>query len=349
MAAKKRKSGPALKERLLEEFYRFSFFQAVSLIEAMYPEREPLERSLVPSNEAVRFSVKPGFGFPPSELSHLSLTDEDHPLDMGVTFLGLIGPSGILPQWYNSLALERNRQKDVALTSFFDLFHHRLITLFYLAWKKNRFPENYRPGARDRLSRYLLSLSGLGTSGLTERIGLPEESLSFYTGLISRQAPSGAAIEATVAYLSGTRVAVEQFVERTIGISQEDRTYIGSRNSELGVTTVCGSCIRDCQTMFRIHLGPMHYTEFGRFLPTTGDLIRPIFSLVRYMVGTEYEFDLRIRLPHEEIPACELGGERMLQLGWTTWLRSPSEELGEDVFLTLQERDVLHADRPPLQ
>ena len=69
--------------------------------------------------------------------------------------------------------MERVRQKDFSLTSFLDIFHHRLISLFYLAWKKHRFPENYLPGAQDRLSQYLLSLIGLGTPGLAGRLGLP--------------------------------------------------------------------------------------------------------------------------------------------------------------------------------
>ncbi|MBW1746559.1 MAG: type VI secretion system baseplate subunit TssG [Deltaproteobacteria bacterium] len=73
--------------------------------------------------------------------------------------------------------MERNRRKDFSLTAFYDIFHHRLISLFYLAWKKYKFPVNYLPGAGDRLSGYLLSLTGLGTAGLTKKIGLSEESL----------------------------------------------------------------------------------------------------------------------------------------------------------------------------
>ncbi|HDP24286.1 MAG TPA: type VI secretion system baseplate subunit TssG [Deltaproteobacteria bacterium] len=351
MAAKKRKSNSpvdrqSIRDRLFNEFQRFSFFQAVHLLETLSPERQALGAGLEPGKETVRFSVKPGLAFPAADILSLEQGKDGSPPRMSVAFMGLIGPSGVLPYWYNELALERIRNKDTTLCSFLDIFHHRLISLFYLAWKKQRFPENYAPEGKDRLTGYLLSLCGLGTPQLSHRIGLSPESLVFYTGLISRQAPSACAIEATVAYLSGNPVSVEQFVERTIEISPEERTHLGDVNSELGISTVCGSCVHDCQSSFRIHLGPMHYEEFDRFLPTTGDLIRPIFSLVRFMVGMEYDFDIRIRLPHEEIPPCELGGERKLQLGWTTWLRSPHEELVSDVFLTLQEGDVMHA---PLQ
>jgi len=340
MATPKRKPGPDLRERLLKQFYSFSFFQAVGLIEAMSPQAEPLGKGLVPSREAVRFKVKPGFSFPASDITDLKKADEKGPFDLSVTFMGLVGPSGVLPQWYNSLAEERLRQKDKTLTDFFDIFHHHLITLMYLAWKKGRLPENYTPGTDDPLSSYLLSLAGLGTKGLSDMLGLPKEALAFYTGMLSRQVPSAAAIEASVSYLAGTRVKVEQFLERSIALSEEDCTKIGALNSALGVNTICGSCVKDRQSAFRINLGPMTFKEYRRFLPETGDLIRPIFFLVKYMVGMEFEFDIRIILAKEEIPGCELGREGV-QLGWTTWLKSPVQTLAREASLLLSEEEIM--------
>jgi type VI secretion system protein ImpH len=340
VAPQKRQSGTSLKERLFTEYYRFSFFKAVHLLESMVLDKKPLGQTLVPGEEAVRFSVKPGFDFPPSDISDLKEGDEENPANMAVTFMGLVGPNGVLPRWYNELAIERNQNKDFSLTAFLDLFHHRLISLFYLSWKKHRFPENYIPGARDRLSRYLLSLSGLGTPGLRGTIGLPEESLAFYSGLISRQAPSAVAIEATVSYLSGTAAKVDQFIEQLIPLSPEDQTQIGSANAQLGVDSICGSFVWDSQAKFRINLGPAGYDEFLRFLPS-GDMLRPIFSLVKYMVGMEYEFETRVYLKREEIPPCILGGETGPRLGWTTWIKSSGFVHDDDPYITFQQRELM--------
>ena len=339
MAPQKRKSGITLKKRLFEKFYSFSFFKAVDLLESLSPDKQPLGRTLVPEQEAVRFSVKPGFAFPPSDISSLEQNDKDRPVDMAVTFMGLIGPNGVLPHWYNELVEARNRKKNSSLAAFFDIFHHRFISLFYLAWKKHRFPENYLPGARDRLSRYMLSLSGLGTPGLSKMIGLPEESLAFYSGLLSRPAPSAVAIEAVVSYLAGTVVTIDQFIEQMIPLDVGDQTRIGAANSQLGINTVCGSHVRDCQSKFRLNLGPMNYTDYLRFLPG-GDMLKPVFSLVKYIVGMEYEFEVCIFLQREEIPPCILGGDTAPRLGWTTWVKSPDFIHESDHGITFQENEM---------
>ncbi len=340
MATKKRQSGTPLRDRLEEEASSFSFFKAVDLLESLHPNKKPLGQTLVPSEEVVRFSVKPGFAFPPSDIAALEPGNDTNAAEMAVTFMGLIGPNGVLPHWYHELAAERNHQKDFSLTAFLDIFHHRLISLFYLAWKKHRFPESYASGAKDRLSRYLLSLSGLGTSGLEGRIGLPEESLAFYSGLTSRRVPSAAAIETTVAYLSGTAVAVEQFIEQMIPLSSEDQTRVGSANARLRIDTVCGSFVRDCQAKFRLKLGPMSYKEFTRFLPS-GDMLGPIFSLVKYMVGMEYEFETCVYLKRDDLHPCELGGKSMPRLGWTTLIKSPGFLHTRDPCITFQERNLM--------
>lgn len=338
MASQKRQSDTSIEDRLFKEFYSFSFFKAVELLESLFPDKKPLGQALVPGDEAVRFSVKPGLAFPPSDISNMKHGDDGSPACMECTFMGLIGPSGVLPHWYNELAMERVRQKDLSINAFFDIFHHRLISLFYLAWKKHRFPVNYLPGARDRLSRYLLSLIGLGTPGLTGMIGLPEESLTFYTGLLSGMTPSSVNIEATVEYFSGTRVAVRQFIDRMLPLSREDQTQIGFANGQLGINTVCGSHVWESQTKFQVNLGPMGYDDFLRFLPT-GDLLRPIFSLVRYMAGIEYEFEIGLFLKREEVPTCVLGPETPTspRLGWSTWMKSPDMTQRDDPYVTFQE------------
>ena len=339
MASPERQSGHSIEDRLFNNFCGFSFFKAVSLLEALGLGKQRIGQALEPASEAVRFSVKPGLAFPASDISNLAPGEDGSPVNMEVTFMGLIGPSGVLPHWYNELAMERSRQKDNSLAAFLDIFHHRLISLFYLAWKKYRFPENYVAGARDRLSHYALSLLGLGTPSLSGMIGLPEESMIFYSGLLSRPVPSALAIESAVEYFAGTTARVHQFIERKLPLSPEDQTQLGVANGRLGIDAVCGSWIWESQTKFRIDLGPVGYDSFIRFLPT-GDMLHPIFSFVRYMVGIEYEFDITVFLNRDEVPPCILGEETptAARLGWSTWVKSPTVTHEADPSITFEEQ-----------
>ncbi len=331
MGPEERQPNSPLKDRLLSEFYEFSFYKAVHLLESMFPDKRPLGQTPSPAHEPVRFAVRPGFAFPPSDIAYMVDAEERTPVTMEVPFLGLIGPSGVLPYWYNELAVERNRKRDFSFTAFLDVFHHRLIALFYLAWKRHRFPENYLPEGRDKLSRDMLCLFGLGTPGLLKRLGLPAENLIFYSGLLSRSVPSVAAIEATVEYFADASAQVDQLVERMIPLDLEDQSQLGMANGNLGVNAVCGSFAWDCQSKFRVKIGPMTYRRFLRFTPS-GDMLRPIFSLVKYASGPEYEFEVGVILRREEVPPCTIGVESpdAPRLGWSTWVKSPEVTMSED-------------------
>jgi type VI secretion system protein ImpH len=342
MAAKKWEQDASVAERLFNEFYKFSFYQAVMLLEQLGAGKKSIGEALTPADEPLRFVVKPGFAFPPSDIKSLTPGDAESPTEVEVTFLGLIGPAGLLPNWYNELAIERLYLKDSAMVAFFNIFHHRLLSLFYLAWKKNHFSVTYRQDARDRFSCYLKSLMGIGTEGLAGRIGFPEESLLFSGGLLSRQVPSAIALQAAVAYYSGQPVELRQFIERVIQLPPEERTRLGQANAEVGVTALCGSQVWENQTKFRIILGPMGLSSFFQFLPT-GKMFKPVFSLVRFMVGIEYEFELRVILRREEVPLCRMGGSpgsESPRLGWSTWLTTPNVPHAKDPYVTFQESEI---------
>ncbi len=342
MGSAERQSGTSLKGRLSKEFYRFSFFKAVSLLENLFPGKKPLGKTLTPAEEAVRFSSKIGLSFPPSDISMLKHNDNEMPVDMEVAFMGLIGPSGALPHWYNEQAVERAYNKDFTLKAFYDIFNHRLISLFYLAWKKHKLSATYLPDGKDKISSCLLNLVGLGTRGLSELLDIPDKGMVYYySGLLSGPSQSAITIESALGYFAETTVNVQQFIEQLLPISKEDQTQIGGVNSQLGVNTVCGSYFYENKSKFRAKMGPMGYTNFQRLLPS-GDMLGSAFSLVKYMVGIEYEFDVSLILKREEVPPCILGQKSPAPplLGWTTWVKAQGVVHNEDPCVTFGESDL---------
>lgn len=74
--------------------------------------------------------------FPPSELHSIQVGDNNTRLC--VNFIGLTGPSGVLPRSYAELLIARRVGRDNSAQEFLDLFNHRIVALFWLAWAKHR-------------------------------------------------------------------------------------------------------------------------------------------------------------------------------------------------------------------
>lgn len=327
----------------LNASHRYQFFQAVHLLERMHPADKGVGEALSPGEEKIRFSARKGFSFPASEISEVK--EEDGSLDMEVAFMGVIGPCGVLPNWYHELLLERLKAKDYAMAGFYDLFHHRLISLFYRAWKRNNLSAQKQHDNGDGFSVYLLSLIGLGMAGQRGSLGPSEQTLLLCSGEVSRQIPSASTIEKVVQQHFGIAAQVEQFVLRAVELELPDRTALGEANSRLGLDTVCGARICDRQSTFRLCLGPMSYRDFSAFL--SGRKLGALVSLTRFMAGLEYEFEVRLSLKREEVPSCRLGGTTAgsPRLGCSTWIQAPGTILDADPFVTLHTKYSPHFEQ----
>jgi type VI secretion system protein ImpH len=321
---------------LREEPYRFDFFQAVRLLERIHRERKPVGRAgTEPERETVRFRTRVSLQFPPSQIYSIAERngarpeenrDEDPQQQMTVAFMGLTGPLGVLPQYYTELLMERVRYKDTALWDFLDLFNHRLISLFYRAWEKHRFPVAYERGSEDRFTEYLFDLIGMGTEGLRrEHLGFPDEGLILYGGLIAQRPHSSTALKSALSDFFGVRARINQFSGQWLKLDVEDLTRVGRANNQLGYNTVAGTRVWNDQSKFRVELGPMTLREFIAFLPI-GAANKPMTEMTRFFVGIEFDFDVQLVLKKEEVPPLQLStsGASFPMLGWTTWLKTKS-------------------------
>jgi type VI secretion system protein ImpH len=318
-----------VRRQLLEEGYRFEFFQAVRLLGRLSRNREPVGYDGPPGREAVRFGARVSLEFPASEIHEVQPgKDEDAPPRMTVAFLGMIGPQGVLPHSYTELLVERARYQDTALRDFLDIFHHRILSFFYRAWEKYRFPIAYERSGQDPFTEYLFDLIGMGTAGLRGRLALPDQGLLLYAGLIAQRPHSSSAVASILRSYFEVPAEISQFIGRWLALDPEHRTRIGEANSRVGVSVVCGERIWNAQSMFRVRLGPLRFAEFTAFLPP-GSSFLPLADLTRFLVGPEYDFDVQLVLRADEIPECRLeSGGTPPMLGWTTWLKT--KDLTED-------------------
>lgn len=324
MAGKSGNADRPLDRFLFDEAPQFDFFQAVRLLERIYPGRTAVGRGGPPSQEAVRFKARTSLEFPASQIYDVSRENpEGSPPQMVINFIGLTGPSAVLPTPYTELLLERVRYKDTALRDFLDLFNHRMASLFYRAWERSRFPVAYERGGDNPFTQYLLDLVGMGTRGLRDRLGIRDEGLLFYAGLISQRPHSATAIELVLGDYFGVPACLQQFAGQWLDVDEDSLTRVGNANSELGVNVIVGTRFFDRQSRFRVRLGPLDFDRFRAFLPT-GSAFEPVTKLVRWLAGMEFDFDIQLVLKAIEVPSCQLTtqGPEIPLLGWTTWLKT---------------------------
>jgi len=305
------------------EPFCFDFFQAVRLLTRMSPDRQVVGRFSVPSAEVVRFGSYSSVAFPASQIQELQRPVKG-PAHMRVNFMGLTGPSGVLPLVYSELVIDRLRVRDHTLQDFYDIFNHRMISMFYQAWEKYRFVIPYERGELDPFSHHVLALLGLGTPGLQDRQDVSDDSLLFYSGLLSLHTRCATALRQVLSDYFDVPVEIEQFVGAWYPVEQESQCSLSESNDyseQLGYGAVVGDEIWDQQSRIRIQLGPLTLERYMEFLPG-GDAYRHIRALAKFFAGKEYDVEIQLILKREEVPVCELKEEPGPQLGWTSWVKS---------------------------
>jgi type VI secretion system protein ImpH len=305
--------------------YSFQFFQAVRLLTRLSPGRIPVGEFAPPSREVVRFSAYHATSFPASQVQGAEWPDGGQPRFI-INFMGLTGPSGVLPLYYSELIMERLRSKDRAMRDFLDLFNHRMVSLFYRAWEKHRFYVRYERDQQDRFSQYLMDLIGLGTPGLQRRLAVRDESLLFYSGLLSLQPRSATAMEQILSDYFGVPARVEQFVGAWHRLSGVDQCQVGepfTASEQVAVGAVVGDAVFDPNSGARVVLGPLTFAQYRQFLPD-GNAHATLRALVQHFCNNEVDFEVQLVLHREHIPPCVLdtSAEALPQLGWTTWAKT---------------------------
>lgn len=344
-------SGDELTRRLHEEPQSFGFFQAVRLLRRLHPDRAGVGGFADPRDELLRFRAHTSLAFPASEIQELDGTADDRaPHEMTVNFMGLVGPQGVLPVHYTLLAAERAGERDTALRDFLDIFNHRVISLFYRAWEKNRFtvayeralPDGDDAASGDPVLRHARDVVGVGTEGLHGRAGVDDETLVYFAGILGMRSRSAVGLEQLVGDYFDVPARVEQFVGAWYPIDLGTQCEIGdesSLSSALGLGAVVGDEVWDQQSRIRIRVGPLERERYDGFLPG-GSAHAEIRALTRFYCNDEMDVELQLVLARDDVPACVLGagdeGDEVAPLGWCTWLRTGAMDRDPDeTVLTL--------------
>jgi type VI secretion system protein ImpH len=355
MAASQWRTHGSLEDYLFSSPHRFDFFQAMVLLKAISVEKSiyksewkqfPVGYDYNQHHEVVRFKVSPELKFPKhaiAALSHPTLDQQKNRLNpavMNINFMGLTGPSGILPLHYSEEILTQNRKKNFALRDFFDMFNHRAVSFYYRGWEK--YHVQYSFGSRgkngehnDPLTLILKSFAGWSPKTKLKTVAL--DNLLYYSGFIANERKSAINLEQMLSDYFKIPVNVKPFIGGWNRIPLSQCTRFPTRRQagqfyELGKNTTLGARVWHSQGKFRVILGPLTQEELKQFLPGKKAL-SALKSVIRSYVGEALQFDIQLISIKHNIPPCILNKKSPPQLGYFTWMGVTGQAIESDKLI----------------
>lgn len=332
-----------LVRRLGEAPWEFDLFQAMRMIEAAFPEHARIGESRRPADDPVRFAQEASLAFAPSAVAAF-----EAPATRGAAprlvqrVLGLLGPNGALPIHLTEWIRDRARNHgDAAFLRFLDVFHHRMLSLFYRASVQAQPAVSMDRPQKDYFGRRLAALCGLGSPALRDRDSAPDLVKLAHAGVFGRQVRNAECLQIVLANYFGVPVRIEEFVGHWLRISSAQHTRLGRREgfARLGEDAVIGERTWHAQSRFRLVIGPLSFRDYERFLPR-GRSSRPLHDLIRLYVGMEHSWEVRLVLKKQEVPLGWLGNS--VWVGWSSWLGARLTDQDADDYSNTQGRHLPH-------
>lgn len=337
MPTTQRRFQPSVVERLLNEPFRFEFFQAVRVLEmSLKAQGITGDQSVA---EFIRFENSTSLAFPPSEIESLRVegnapSDSENPQRFFMTpaFMGFLGPSGTLPRHYSErISSHQQYHRDAGPRAFLDTYSNRAVALFYAAWKKYRLELSYESKGKNGFLPLLMSLGGLGHPGLrdclnSDDIGIDDESLAYYAGALGHKPVSAVHLQSILREYFQVNIELEQFVGKFYPLPQENQTMLGIANAELGASALVGQRVWQRDLRIALKIGPLRRRDFDRFLPRE-KAARALEQMLKLFVGLTLECEVQLILHADDVSGSDLSDDRTTgRLGWDTFLSTKSQQ-----------------------
>jgi len=309
----------SLLDTVAREPWAHDFFALLRRIEVLRQQAPRIGQASRPGQEALRLGQEPELDFAPAALARLDQSGARPRL--GVRFFGLLGPQGPMPLHFTEYVRDRARNHaDPTLARFLDVFHHRLLSLFYRAWAHTQPVVHRDRPAEDRYAAWLGAAIGLDAS-TQGRDSLADTAKLNQAGLLGQRSRHPEGLKNLLSHYFGVPVAIRQNVGHWLLLHDAERNHLGtasgrSRALRLGTSATIGHKVWDRQYRFRVVLGPLTLAEYLAFLPGTPGW-KQLQDWVTLYAGLDKQWDAELCLAGPQVPAPRLG--RHLRLGLTSW------------------------------
>jgi type VI secretion system protein ImpH len=305
-------------ELLAHEGRRFDFFRAVTLLRKLRPSGAATGALGPIEAEPVHFGHDPSLSFHASDISAIE-TRAGEPARLITSFMGLLGTVSPLPTHMTEDVLGAELADEHGLRAFYDIFHHRVLSLFFRAWEKYRFEQAQTDTASDPFTLRMLAFAGVDAyaEGVDRRAALA--GLAMLPLLPGRTRPAYALECALRAMLPGRAIEIEPFAFRSVRIPEEQLARLGRHSCRLGLDLSIGQSVPDRSGRFRIVVRGATFADYEGVL-RGGALRARLEALLESYVGKAIEAELDLRLSPDATPPTRLGDRQGARLGLTTRL-----------------------------
>jgi type VI secretion system protein ImpH len=304
------------------------FVPFLSLVERLFPQATRIGTAARSIREPVRLKHDPSLSFSTSDISKVEIHENREDILDGAfvtltsTFLGLTGSVSPLPAYFSEEVL--HEPNDTAhRQAFLDIFHHRILSLFFRAATIANHPMQYGVGGRDEWSRRVLSLAGF-TPDLPDSLPLPAWRLLRLTPLLMLRFRNADILRRAVQDfldidIPGTTAEVRLFMGSWVPLDKSQLIRLGQVNSTLGGDVRIGTRVYDESGAIRVIVRPVPFATSERLRPGR-DLYRVLATTVALILRDRIDWDLEVVIAAGTTPTMRVSADGGAKLGQETWL-----------------------------
>ena len=329
-------------DKLLSTPQSYDLLKAIALLdqEASQKGFSPLDtRDAQPALESkgkqtVRLFGQASLSFVPSDISSIKsspATGEGFGLTTAV--MSLAGNSGPLPLAFTEELIARNANQDFATRDFLDIFHHRLLRLFYLIRKRSQPGLSIQDPWQSAVPRLVGHLANLPSDNPV-RSEDPPVTYPRHSSFMAMESRSVIGLRQYLFDQLGIRFQIESFVGRwqalrghfvnRLGASPGQAKAVEGHHAVLGHNAILGKRVMVPSHGIRLTAGPMPTQAIHQLLPGAVDYRKLKACLIQYLPSPTL-VEIGLYPMRASIPRPSLATQANLRLGQTAWLVSKTK------------------------
>ncbi len=300
-----------------------SFFTVMAILERFVDQRERVGGVASPERESIRFSHEASLQSPANEIAGVRPEPryergqprpaEEWNYEVSTCFLGLTGTDSPLPL-YMVEELVQDAPSAELQRHFLDIFHNRIVALFYRGVVRCHHPREMLSDGGDDATWKALQFSGVDVDA--ERCEyLTRVQRLHVAGLFAGGRPTPRSVENALRallreHLGGATLRLRQFTGGWVPIEPDQLNRLGRVNNAIGRTFFLGRRVRHPAHEARLVIGPLALERAASFGPG-GAGFEAARTLIDRLLPSAVIVRLELHVRDSAYPPFVLGRRRL--------------------------------------